>query len=133
MATGLYEPTGSFLHRLDPSAKLLCLVGWLVAALATTSSAGLLVLASVVLAAVAVSGVRRVFARFGAYMTILFFMCALLWSLFAPSREGILSPENLALGARLALRLVILLALGLLFLASTRPEEITAGLRRLGL
>lgn len=126
MGAGLHRPSSRFLHRADPATKLIALTAWFVVALLLAGPVALAALAGLVLLAAACAGLLGVLARFGRFMAVMFTMCTILWWVF--SREA----SGLGKGLVMGLRLTTMLAMGLLFLASTRVEEITAGLRRLG-
>ncbi|HKY31942.1 MAG TPA: energy-coupling factor transporter transmembrane component T [Candidatus Polarisedimenticolia bacterium] len=125
-AGGLYAPSGSFLHRLNPSGKVVALGLWFTAVLAASSLGGLAALAAIPLGAAAAAGLTGVVRRFGRFAAVLFVVSVALWGLLSRDEAG------MAKGAVVGARLAIMLVLGLLFLASTRVEEMTEGLRRLG-
>lgn len=133
MASGLYEPTNSFLHRADPVTKILVLTSSFLLVLLLTRPAALMAMALAVAILAAGTGLSRMVARFGRFMVTFFLMCTVLWALVSRASSHLEWSSGLARGAWLGLRLVILLALGLIFLASTRVEHIAAGLHRLGL
>jgi energy-coupling factor transport system permease protein len=117
----------SWLHRLDPAAKIVSLILWFAVILMLSQPATLLLLAALVVAAFFLSGTASVLRRFASFLAVLFVMAWGLWGIFSAD------PAGWEKGLRLGGRLSLLLALGLLALASTRVEELAAGLRRLGL
>jgi energy-coupling factor transport system permease protein len=117
----------SWLHRIDPAAKIVALIVWFVVVLMASLPATLLALAALLGAAFLLSGTAGVLKRFAPFLAVLFLVAWALWGIFSADPAG--WPKGLRLGGRLAL----LLALGLLMLATTRVEELAAGLRRLGL
>jgi len=123
----LHSEGGSWLHRLDPAAKVVALLLCFLLAWLAWHPVTLMVLAGAVAAGFASTATLGVLRRFGAFFVVLFLVTTLLWGLFSAE------PSGLAKGLRLGGRLVVMLATGLLFLAATRVEEIAAGLRRLGL
>ena len=131
MGTSLYEPSESFLHGIDPTAKIIALMAWFVVALAMTHPVSLGALALLVAGIVSAAGLWPAVTRFGRFIAVFFVMCSLLWAVFSGSagtwRAGI------AVGIGLGMRLVLMFVLGILFLASTRVEDIASGLQRLGL
>lgn len=133
MPAGLYEPDSSILHRADPAAKLLTAVSWFAVALLLSRPAGLILLGLVVFVLAVASGLLHIVARFGRFMALLFVMCALLWAAASIPEGGRAALRQLGPGAWLGLRLVIMLTMGLLLLASTKVEEFASALRRLGL
>jgi energy-coupling factor transport system permease protein len=136
----LYLRFNTSIHRLDPRVKVFGLLSTFallltfnhplyVAGLAT----GVFALA---LAARALCNLRRLRALF----VILFLFSVVLWPLFtrgetAVARIGplVFTRESLLYGLAVGLRLDAMVAAGLVFLSTTRVEEVTAALRRLGL
>lgn len=134
MVHGLYEPTSSFLHRADPTAKIIALAAWFIVESLATGPAQLLPLALAVVAVGVATGLGGAIVRFSRFVIVLFIMCVLLWALFSRDPAGTGSVANsLTRGFWVGLRLTTLLATGLLFLSSTRVEEMAAGLHRMGL
>lgn len=139
MSASLYRQVDSLAHRRHPVAKLLALPLLFAVPLAFNDPAWALatvVLCFVaVLAAAALPGLARV-AGLGA---ILLVMSTLLWALMLPDREAVwalgpiyASPTSLRYGLAMGLRLNALLMLGAAWVTSTRPEEFTYALRRIG-
>jgi energy-coupling factor transport system permease protein len=140
MSLFLYSERGSLFHGLHPSAKIMGLLLAFVAAMAFSHPLFLLPLALVFvppgLAAHVGPGLKRV----GWLMVIIGIMSFILWGIFYPGSAGPSYPLGplrlrqpaLLYGAGMALRLNLMLYAGLTFLASTRVEEFTAGLLRLG-
>lgn len=140
MSASLYRHVDSLAHRRHPVAKLLALPLLFVVPLAFNDpiwAAATLVLGfAAVLASAALPGLRRV-AGLGA---ILLIMSTLLWALMLPEREAVwwlgpiyASPTSLCYGLAMGLRLNALLMLGVAWVTSTRPEEFTYALRRIGI
>ena len=117
----------SWLHRVDPAAKIIALALWFAVVLMASLPATLLALAALLGTAFVLSGTAGVLRRFTPFLAVLFLVAWALWGVFSADPAG--WQKGLRLGGRLAL----LLALGLLMLATTRVEELAAGLRRLGL
>lgn len=126
MAYGVFVPSSGFLHRTDATARMIALASWFGVALLLSRPAALAGLALLVIAVAVFAGLSGALLRFWKFMTILFVMCAGLWAIF--SRES-----GLWRGAWMGLRLTTMLAMGLVFLASTRVEEMAAALQRMGL
>lgn len=134
MPAAVYEPGATFLHRADAAAKIAALGVWFLVAVLLTRPGPVAALAALVALVALVTGLWRVLVRFAVFIVTLFLVCALLWSLFSfgPGPEAG-APGALARGLVMAARLTVMLAMGLLFLASTRIEDVATGLRRLGL
>ncbi|HEY8552062.1 MAG TPA: energy-coupling factor transporter transmembrane component T, partial [Thermaerobacter sp.] len=136
MSPYLYMPGHSLLHRLDPRTKLLALVAVLLVAVAADGPgvpAGLLALL-LGLAAISRTGpaLRRV--RFLAVAVLIFPL--VLWSIVGASRAGgwgAAEREAVLFGLAAGLRLCSMVVASALFLATTRNEELVAGLIRWGL
>ncbi|WPD18050.1 MULTISPECIES: energy-coupling factor transporter transmembrane component T family protein [Thermaerobacter] len=136
MSPYLYVPGDSLLHRLDPRTKLLALVAVLLVAVAAASPgvlAGLLVLLlGLAVASRTGPALRRV--RFLAVTVLLF--PPVLWSLVGVGRAdgwGAGAGEAGLFGLAAGLRLCSMVIASALFLATTRNEELVAGLLRWGL
>lgn len=125
MGYGVYVPLAGPLHRADPVAKILGLASWFGVGLLLEGPVGLCGLAGLTLIVAGVTGLIGSLARFWKFMAILFGMCSVFWILF--SAEG-----GVWRGVLMGLRLTTMLSMGLLFLASTRVEELASGLQRLG-
>ncbi|MGH9869258.1 MAG: energy-coupling factor transporter transmembrane component T family protein [Candidatus Polarisedimenticolia bacterium] len=123
----LHREGASWLHRLDPAAKILALALCFALAWMAWHPITLGALAAALVAGFVSTRTLGVLRRFGVFLLVLFLVTALLWSLFSTE------PSGWSKGLRQGARLVLMLATGLLFLAATRVEEIAAGLRRLGL
>ncbi len=139
MSASLYRHVDSVAHRRHPVAKLLALPLLFVVPLAFNDPAWalatLVLCFAVVLAAAALPSLRSM-ANLGA---ILLVMSTLLWALMLPDREAVwtlgpiyASPTSLRYGLAMGLRLNALLMLGAAWVTSTRPEEFTYALRRVG-
>lgn len=131
MRTSLYEPSESVLHRVDPTAKIVALMSWFVVALVMTRPVALAALAVVVAGLITATGLWTAVSRFGKFIAIFFVMCSLLWTVFSGT-SGTWG-SSLVGGVGLGMRLVLMFVLGIVFLASTRVEDIASGLQRLGL
>ena len=117
MTLALYIARPSPLHRLHPVTKLAGLAGLLLAAFVVDAPAYLAPLGLLVLTLLAVAGALSLVRRF----RTLFYA-----GVFVPTWSG------LVFGLSTAVRLDTFLATGLLFLATTRVEEVAYALGRLG-
>ena len=131
-----YVERGSLVHRLHPVTKLILLGGICTIALVLRSPAPLLAFFGVVLLATIATGglgnVRRVLA----FLLLAGASALLLWTLVGRGPTPLffwMSREGLLLGVVAALRIDSFILAGVLFLSSTRNEEIVQGLRRIGL
>jgi energy-coupling factor transport system permease protein len=135
MEVSFYISRRSPLHRLDPRPKLFVLLAALLLAIAT---AGPLVPAALLAAAVVgigVAGAWRALRRVLGLIATVSAVSVLLWSLL-PAATGMLRgarAEILLPGVATGLKLAAMIVCSVLFLATTRNEELTLGLIRLGL
>lgn len=127
-------------HRLDPRTKVTGAL--LLSALCLCFNHPLHLLAvSLVVFLVALSSrsLRNIY-RFRFLLLLLFLFCSILWPFFVkgptPLWSGWIfefSVESLLYGLAMGLRLSTFVAIGLIFLSTTRNEEVTHGLIRMGL
>lgn len=136
MNVSFYIPRSSPIHRLDPRPKLLLLVAALLLAVATARPWVPGVVLTGALAGIGIAGVGRALLRVRGLVVTVFLFSVVIWSLLAAASiragEG-LCPQVLAVGVGTGLKLVAMIVGSVLFLATTRNEELTVGLVRLGL
>lgn len=138
ITVGQYYPGNSFIHRMDPRAKLLSMPLLIAAILLADKPLGYLVAALPVLLALASAGVPlRVFWRGMRFLWVILLISLILqaitypgevlwqWKLISVSREGLL------LGARLIFRLGLLIFATMLLTMTTTPVNLTGALERL--
>ena len=127
----LYVPTVSPLHRLHPVTKLGALVAFIVAAFVVDVPAFLLPLGLLVAGLAVAAGAVPLLRRFRTLFVVVFVFTVVVWTLFY---RGVLAPSHAGFlfGVSTALRLDTFLATGLVFLATTRVEEVAYALGRLG-
>ncbi len=140
--TSLYIPGATVMHALHPVVKVLGLLILFVPALAFNHPAylGLVLLATIALLLIA-DGAENL-RRMAGFLMVLFIMASLMWSLFMvdlrdPRVLLVLGPvtismESLLYGVAMGCRVTSLLIVGLCFITTTRPEDFTYALRRLG-
>jgi energy-coupling factor transport system permease protein len=126
----LYVEGRSPVHRLHGVAKVLGLVCVFVSAFLTDRPVALLPLVGAALALGAVAGALGVLWRLRFLFAIVFVVTAATWPFFyaEPLRY---SPAGLHYGLSMGLKLWTFLLCGLLFLATTRVEELASALRTL--
>lgn len=132
----LYLDRDTWVHRLDPRTKMLLLFGsFVLAFLFVNPLYGLAVLALVVLfgaLARSLANLRRV--RF--ILLMIGLVTIVLWSIFAEGETPLVlfvEWEAVLYGLGVALRIGATIVAGMIFLSTTRNEEIATGLVRLGL
>jgi energy-coupling factor transport system permease protein len=131
MTLALYVAAPTAVHRLHPVAKLLGLLGLLVAAFVVDAPLYLAPIGLLVLTLHALAGSLGVVRRFRPMFVLIFAFTVVVWTFFyrgvlVPTRAGFL------FGLSTGIRLDTFLAIGLLFLATTRVEEAAYALGRLG-
>ncbi len=132
----LYVDRESVVHRLHPVTKIVALPLLFGAALRLDDLAPLVVAALVVLVVAAASRSLDAVAGMGSLLVTLFVATTLVWGLFDPARglvHGHADRAGVEHAAALGLRLSAMVALGIVFLATTRVEDFAYGLRSLGL
>lgn len=131
MTLSLYVEPKTGVHRLHPVAKVLGLVALLVAAFLVDAPLCLAPIGLLVLALHAAAGSLPLLRRFRRLFLLIFTFTAVVWTFFF---RGVLAPTwpGFLFGVSTGLRLDTFLAIGLLFLATTRVEEAAWALGRLG-
>ena len=132
MALTLYVPGASPVHRLHPVTKLASLLTVVVAAFLVDRP---LVLAPLLVALVgllvAVGGADNL-RRFRILFVLTFVFTLVVWTFFGGGTAGTPTRAGFLLGLSTAVRLATFLAAGLVFLTTTRVEEVAYALGRLG-
>lgn len=131
----LYLDKDTWVHRLDPRTKMLLLVGaFVLAFLFENPIYGLAVLALVVAfggLARSLSNLKRI--RF--ILVMIGLVTVLMWSVFSQGETPLflfVEREALLYGIGVALKIVATIVAGMIFLSTTRNEEIATGLVKLG-
>jgi len=132
MALTLYVPAASPLHRLHPVTKLGVLLAFVVAAFMVDAPAILLPLGLAVLVCLLAAGGVANVARLRAMFVLVFVFTVVVWTFFYRS-VLVATRAGFLYGLSTAIRLDTFLAAGLLFLTTTRVEEVAYALGRLGL
>ena len=131
----LYLDRGTFVHRLDPRTKMFLLVGaFVLAFLFLNPLYGLVVLALVVaFGALARSLVNLKRIRF--ILVMIGLVTVVMWSVFSQGETPLflfVEWEALLYGIGVALKIDATIIAGMIFLSTTRNEEIATGLVKLG-
>ncbi len=138
MTLGQYYPGDSFLHRMDPRAKILCTMIFIVAIFLAHSLWAYLLVAAFTLGAIAISGVpvKMVWKAIKPLWVILVFTM-LIHILTTPGTEIFswkfihISEEGVRNGIVMTLRLVFLIAFSSLLTYTTSPIVLTDGIEAL--
>jgi energy-coupling factor transport system permease protein len=144
MQTGsLFVKANTSIHRLHPVVKVLGLLFLFVPAMAFNLPLWEAVILALALLLLLVAGGAPNLQRLGAFLVVLFLMASLMWSLFlldvdepqvlAQLGPLTISEQSVLYGVAMGCRITALLVFGLVFVTTTRPEDFTFALRRLGL
>lgn len=132
----LYVDRDSLVHRLDPRAKMIALLGVLLLSLATDHPVVPGIMLAAMFLTTALAGTWRALRRVRMLLVILSSFSLLSWSFFARGTTPLWGPievEALLYGLGTAMKLSCAVVASTLFLATTRNEEIATGMIRLGL
>jgi energy-coupling factor transport system permease protein len=132
----LYVDRPSPLHRMDPRAKLIFLIGLLLLVVSVDHPALPGALLLLVLAAASVARAWPSLRRVRSLLAILSIFSLVTWSLFAQGTTpliGGIEVESVLYGVGTALKLTTTITASVVFLATTKNEEIAAGLIAMGL
>lgn len=124
----LYREADTPLHRLDVRAKILGLIVSFAVALLFSHPVWLLGFLGAMLGLAAMGRCLVNLRKLWALLLLLFLYCLILWPLFI---SGPLA-KTLAFSAGMGLRLDVMLIAGVIVVSTTRVEDFTAGLQRLG-
>ena len=131
MPLTLYVPRASALHRLHPVTKVGGLVAFVIAAFVVDRPLVLLPLSAAVFALLVPAGALANVRRLRVMFLLVFFFTLVVWTFFYQSFL-VPTPAGFVYGLSTAIRLDTFLAAGLLFLTTTRVEEVAYALGRLG-
>ena len=131
MGPFLYLDRDTFVHRLDPRTKMFLLLGSFVLAFVFLDPVYQAVVFGVVLLfgylAAALGNLRRIWG----VLVAISVMTVLIWSVFGSGETPLFlffDVESLLYGAGIAFRIIITIVAGMIFLSTTRNEEIATGL-----
>ena len=136
----LYLDKETWIHRLDPRTKILgALIVFIICLCFNHPLYMGGVSLGVILIAVSAKALPN-FWRLRFILLLLIFFSSMLWPFFAKGQTPFwswgwlqLSRESLLFGVAMGLRLATFVATGLIFLSTTRNEELTNGLIRMGI
>lgn len=135
MALYLYLDRRTIIHRLDPRTKLCLLLTVFIWASLYTDLRVISTLALAVLGAGALSQSLSNLRRIWLILVMISITSIMLWSFSYGGTRTVVGPvtvESLIFGISAALRITTMVVAGLIFLSTTRNEEITLALVRLG-
>ena len=131
MPLTLYVPRASALHRLHPVTKVGGLVAFVIAAFVVDRPLVLLPLSAAVFALLVPAGALANVRRLRVMFILVFVFTLVVWTFFYRGHFGA-TGAGFVYGLSTAIRLDTFLAAGLLFLTTTRVEEVAYALGRLG-
>jgi energy-coupling factor transport system permease protein len=136
----LYLDRNTRVHRLDPRAKILGSLILFALCLCFNHPLYMLAISGAVILIAFISQTLRNFYRLRFILVLLFLFSSVLWPLFVKGPTALwswgffqVSLESLLYGLAMGLRLSTFVSISLIFLSTTRNEEMTHGLIRLGL
>src|ERR671933_1822928 len=136
MDPSLYLDRDTWVHRLDPRTKMFLLVGMFALAFVFLNPLYLLVVLGIVLLFGYMAKVLVNLKRIWFILVAIAIVSAILWSIFGSGRTPLflfVEREAIIYGIGIALRLDITIIAGMIFLSTTRNEEVAIGLVRLGI
>jgi energy-coupling factor transport system permease protein len=135
MDTYLYVEGDTRLHRLDPRVKFIALAALILLAVAGDHPILPLLLQVGALVGIHVAGAWRSLARLKVVLTAVFLVSVVIWTLFSTGETPIVGPlqvESLMFGVATGLKLSSCITASVLWLATTRNEEIAEGMHAMG-
>src|SRR5215218_6997393 len=136
MDPSLYLDRNTWVHRLDPRTKMFLLIGMFVLPFVFLDPLYVLVVLVLVLffgyLAKALTNLRRIWF----ILVTIAILTVILWSIFGSGQTPLflfVELEALLYGISIALRIDITVIAGMIFLSTTRNEEVAIGLVRLGI
>jgi energy-coupling factor transport system permease protein len=135
----LYLDKGTWVHRLDPRTKMIGAMMLFIMCLCFNHPVYMAAVSvGVILIAISAKALPN-FWRLRFILILLFAFSAVMWSFFAKGPTPLwgwgplkVSKESLFYSIAMGLRLVTFVGTGLIFLSTTRNEELTNGLIRMG-
>jgi len=136
-APTLYVDSDTFLHTLDPRAKVALVVGLFVAAYAFTDPVFVAVPFLVALAALTYAGGLRNLLRLWFILVMLFLVGFVVWPVYAPARGAVvlstpvltITEHQFLFALGRSTRIIAFIVAGFAFITTTSNEEIVRGLR----
>ncbi|RJP72571.1 MAG: energy-coupling factor transporter transmembrane protein EcfT [Candidatus Abyssobacteria bacterium SURF_17] len=131
----LYQPKNTIAHRLDPRTKILMLLAGFVIALVPKTLPHALGVLALVAVCVTVARCWDAVARIRTFLFIITVFTIVIWGLVPRGGETLwlfIKRESLVFGVLTAIKIDAILMMGIIFLATTRNEEVTVGLVKMG-
>lgn len=130
----LYLDDPSWLHRIDPRAKLFWIFFMVFVALTEQDLLPLLFLLAIVTLMGLSAGFAKNLLRMASVLIIILLMSSCIWGLVTRTGLvfGIVSPAGLLFGFITGIKLLIMIIAGLVWLSTTRTEEMVIGMEKIG-
>lgn len=131
----LYVDTGSVLHRLDPRPKFLLVVAVIFLAVGADHPLVPGTLLGLSLVGIQVAGAWSSLRRVRALLVIIFLFSTVVWTFFSQGATPLWGPievESVLFGVSTGLKLAATITASVVWLATTRNEEITTGFIKMG-
>lgn len=135
MSVYLHVDRNSVLHRLDPRPKFLMVVAVILLAVAGDHPLLPAILQVAALAGIHVAGAWSSLRRVRTILIAIFGVSLLVWTFFAEGTTPLVGPvelESLLFGLSTGLKLSATITASVVWLSTTRNEEITVGFIRMG-
>jgi len=136
----LYLDRSTVIHRLHPVVKVFGMVCFFIAAFVSQRPLVMLPLAAIIAGLIVQVGARHNVWRLRLLFVLVFVMTFVIWSLFFGAGTPLLafgplfvSREGLLFALGMALKLDVFLAVGVVFLSTTKIEEFAYALTRAGM
>jgi len=132
----LYLDKDTYVHRLDPRTKLFIMIASFAIALMFFTIPPLLVVGALIILYGATGKTLSNLNRIKFVLIMIGFFSVVIWSLTGDGATKILGPitlEGFLYGVAMGIKLDVMIIAGMIFLSSTKMEEISAGLVKLGL
>ena len=140
---GRYTPYDSFIHKMDPRNKILCLIALMVAVFISYSTweltfiiGGVLAVFTLILLLISHVSVKQMFGSLKALWFIIIFL--LLINCLVPPRDSVVVAfsigdfpiywDAILQSLKIVLRLVLMISLSMILTATTKPLELTYAL-----
>jgi energy-coupling factor transport system permease protein len=139
MEVYLYLDKNTFLHKLDPRTKIFSTLSLFVLSLIFNNPFYLFILFCFIFILVFLSKSFINIKKLWIILILLFFFSSIFWSLFLESKtpfikinKFVIGYEALLYGIAMGFRLVSMLIAGIIFLSTTKIEEFTEALQKIG-
>ncbi|MDK2811033.1 MAG: energy-coupling factor transport system permease protein [Petroclostridium sp.] len=132
----LYLNKDTYMHRLDPRTKIIVLIASFIIGILFSSPISLTVFSLAVIVYGATGKILGNLKRIWFILLTIGIFTIIMWAFFAQGTTPLLGPvelESLLYGIAMAIKIDIMIIAGMIFLSSTKIEEISLGLMKLGL